>query len=142
MIGVLDEYKDVKLKSITASDIKLKEETTEEKEKQEKLSKDFKDILELVKNTIGSDKIEKVELNPHLGEALGALKTPDGAMNPQMEKMMKSMGQNVPATKRILELNPNNKLVKAMKKEFKADVKSKKLKDITNYAYMQAILLE
>lgn len=63
-------------------------------------------------------------------------------MNPQMEKMMKAMGQAVPETKRILELNPNNKLVKAMQKEFKADVKSKKLKDLTQYAYMQAILLE
>jgi molecular chaperone HtpG len=142
MIGVLDEYKDVKLKSITASDIKLKEETKEEKEKAETNEKQFKDMLELVKNTIGTEKIEKVELNPNLGKALGALKTADGAMNPQMEKMMKSMGQPVPETKRILELNPNNTLVKAMKKEFKADVKSKKLADLTHYAYMQAILLE
>jgi len=55
---------------------------------------------------------------------------------------MKAMGQPVPETKRVLELNPNNKLVKAMKKEFKADVKSKKLWDLTHYAYMQAILLE
>jgi len=66
MIGVLDEYKDAKLKSITASDVKLKEESQEEKEKQEKQSKEFKDILELVKNTIGTEKIEKVELNPNL----------------------------------------------------------------------------
>ena len=63
-------------------------------------------------------------------------------MNPQMEKMMKAMGQAVPETKRVLELNPNNKLVKAMKKEFKEDLKSKKLKDLTQYAYMQAVLLE
>jgi molecular chaperone HtpG len=142
MIGVLDEYKDVKLKSITASDIKLKEESEEEKKKAETNEKQFKDMLELVKNTIGTEKIEKVELNPNLGQALGALRTPDGAMNPQMEKMMRSMGQPVPETKRVLELNPNNTLVKAMKKEFKADVKSKKLADLTHYAYMQAILLE
>lgn len=142
MIGVLDEYKGAKLKSITASDVKLKEETEEEKKKAETAEKQFKDMLELVKNTIGTDKLEKVELNPNLGDALGALKTPDGAMNPQMEKMMKAMGQAVPETKRVLELNPNNKLVKAMKKEFKADVKSRKLKDLTSYAYMQAILLE
>jgi len=141
MIGVLDEYKWAKLKSITASDIKLKEETEEDKKKAETNEKQFKDMLELVKNTIGIEKIEKVELNPNLGDALWALKTPDGAMNPQMEKMMKAMGQPVPETKRVLELNPNNKLVKAMKKEFKADVKSRKLKDLTNYAYMQAILL-
>ncbi len=63
-------------------------------------------------------------------------------MNPQMEKMMRAMGQAVPPIKRILELNPNNPLVKAMKKEFSADLKSQKLKDITHYAYMQAILLE
>ena len=63
-------------------------------------------------------------------------------MDPQMEKMMKAMGQPVPETKRILELNPNNRLVKAMKKEFKADVKSRKLKELTSYAYNQAILLE
>gem|GEM_PF-456529 len=142
MIGVLDEYKKIKLKSITASDISLKEETAEEKKKAETTEKQFKDMLELVKNTIGTDKIEKVELNSNLGDALGALKTADGAMNPQMEKMMKAMGQPVPETKRILELNPSNKLVKAMKKEFKDDIKSKKLKDLTNYAYMQAILLE
>jgi len=142
MIGVLDEYKEAKLKAVTASDVKLKEETEEEKKKTETAQKQFKDMLELVKNTIGTEKLEKVELNPHLGEALGALKTPDGAMNPQMEKMMKAMGQSVPTTKRVLELNPNNKLVKAMQKEFKADVKSKKLKDMTQYAYMQAILLE
>jgi molecular chaperone HtpG len=70
MIGVLDEYKDVKLKSITASDVKLKEESEEEKKKAETNEKQFKDMLELVKNTIGTEKIEKVELNPNLGQAL------------------------------------------------------------------------
>ena len=142
MIGALDEYKEVKLKSVTSNDISLKEKTEEEKKKEETTEKQFKDMLELAKNTIWTEKIEKVVLNANLGDALWALKTPDGAMNPQMEKMMKSMGQPVPETKRILELNPNNKLVKAMKKEFKTDIKSRKLKDLTNYAYMQAILLE
>jgi len=70
MIGVLDEYKDVKLKSITSSDVKLKEETEEDKKKAETNEKQFKDMLELVKNTIGTEKIEKVELNPNLGAAL------------------------------------------------------------------------
>jgi len=62
-------------------------------------------------------------------------------MDPQMEKMMKSMGQPVPAQKRVLELNPNNSLVTAMQKEFKADIKSEKLTDLMN-AYNQAVLLE
>jgi len=63
-------------------------------------------------------------------------------MDPQMEKMMRSMGQQVPEQKRILELNPKSSLIKAMKEEFSKDVKSEKLSDIINYSYSQAILLE
>jgi molecular chaperone HtpG len=55
---------------------------------------------------------------------------------------MKAMGQEVPAQKRILELNPKNPLIDSMKAEFDLDIKSDRLKDIMNYAYMQAILLE
>jgi molecular chaperone HtpG len=59
-----------------------------------------------------------------------------------MEKMMKAMGQAVPAQKRILELNPNNALVKAMRVEFGKDLKSEKLSEMMGYAYNQAVLLE
>jgi molecular chaperone HtpG len=59
-----------------------------------------------------------------------------------MEKMMKAMGQPVPTQKRILELNPNNSLINAMKTEMDNDIKSEKLQDIIKYAYSQAILLE
>ena len=142
LIQSLSEYKWATLKSIMSDDIELSEKTEEDKEKEEKQEKDFKDFLELSKNTIGAEKIEKVVLNKNLWSALWALKTPEGWMNPQMEKMMKWMGQDVPAQKRILELNPNNTLLKAMKKEFKADVKSKALKDLIMYSYYQAILLE
>lgn len=130
MIGVLDMYKESELKSITSSDIELKEKTKEEKEKEQKQQKQYKDLLELLKNTIGGEKLEKVELNSDLGSSLGALKTPDGAMNPQMEKMLKAMGQQVPETKRILELNPNNPLVEAMQREFQSDIKSERLKNL------------
>ncbi|MDD3646630.1 MAG: molecular chaperone HtpG [Candidatus Gracilibacteria bacterium] len=142
VIQTLREYKGNKLKSVTSSDIKLKEETKEEKKKKEETKKDFEGFLELTKNTIGVEKIEKVELNENLGDAIGALKTPEGAMTPQMEKMMKAMGQPVPSQKRILELNPNTQLVQSMKDEFSNDMKSDKLSEMIKYAYNQAILLE
>ncbi len=142
LVQNFNEYKKAKLKSITSSDIKLKQDSKEEKEKKEEVKKDFKDFLELTKNTISADKIEKVELNENLWEAIWALKTPEWWVNPEMEKMMKAMGQPVPEQKRILELNPNTGLVKAMKAEFEKDLKSEKLSDMIKYAYNQAILLE
>jgi len=142
VVQVLKEYKEFNLKSVTADDIVLTEKSEEEVKKQEETKKDFSDFLELTKNTIGSAKIEKVELNEKLGSALGALKTPTNWVDPQMEKMMKAMGQAVPEQKRILELNPNNALVQSMKEEFGKDLKSEKLSEMMNYSYNQALLLE
>jgi molecular chaperone HtpG len=142
VVQVLKEYKEYTLKSVTADDIVLTEKSEEETKKTEETKKDFSDFLELTKNTIGSAKIEKVELNEKLGSALGALKTPTNWVDPQMEKMMRAMGQAVPEQKRILELNPNNALVQSMKEEFGKDLKSEKLSEMMNYSYNQALLLE
>lgn len=142
VLQVLKEYKEYKLVSATSDDVELQEKSKEEEQKQEEMKKDFSDFLELTKNTIGSEKIEKVELNEKLWTALAALKTPANGIDPQMEKMMKAMGQAVPAQKRILELNPNNALVTSMKEEFGKDLKSQKLSEMMKYAYNQAILLE
>ena len=71
-----------------------------------------------------------------------ALKTPKNWIDPQLEKMMRAMGQEVPVQKRIFELNPENKLVSMMKTEFEKDVKSDKLADVIKYSYYQAVLIE
>jgi molecular chaperone HtpG len=136
------EYKGAKLVSITSSDIELTKDTDEEKQHKETVKRDFKDFLELTKNTIGTDKLEKVELNDKLGSALGALKTTAGGMTPQMEKMYKAMGQALPPQKRILELNPHHEIVQQMKQTFATDLKSEDLKNMMWYAYEQAVLLE
>ncbi len=142
LVQWFNEFKWAKLVSITSNDIELEEKTQEEKEKEEKQEKEMQWLLDLVKNTIGDEKIEKVVLNDKLWNSLGALKTPANWIDPQLEKMMKAMWQQVPVQKRILELNPKNQLLDSMKKEFESDIKSEKLKDAIKYAYNQAILLE
>ena len=88
------------------------------------------------------DKIEEVVLNNNLWENLWALKTPKNWIDPQLEKMMRAMWQQVPVQKRVFELNPKNKLVELMKQEFEKDMKSEKLLDAIKYSYYQAVLLE
>jgi len=142
LVQGFNEYKWSKLVSITNWDIELEEKTEEEKKQNEEKQKDFKSLFDLTKTTIWEDKIEEVVFNDKLWDALWALKTSASWIDPQMEKMMKAMGQEVPAQKRILELNPKNSLIDAMKKEFDSDIKSEKLSDTMKYAYSQAILLE
>lgn len=142
LVQWFNEYKWSKLVSITTEDIELEEETEEKKKEKEEKQKSFKWLLDLAKTLIWDDKIEKVVLNDKLWDSFWALKTPKNGIDPQLEKMMKAMWQDVPKQKRILELNPRNPLVDSMKIEFDKDIKSEKLKDIVKYAYNQAILLE
>lgn len=142
LFPAFNEYKWAKLVSVLSDEVNLWVETKKEKDEIKKQEKDYKWLLDLVKNIIWDEKIENVVLNKKLGDALGALKTWKGWVDPQMEKMMRAMWQAMPAQKRILELNPKNQLVASMKNEFDSDIKSEKLKDIINYTYMQAILLE
>ena len=140
IVGVLNEYAGNKLTSITSSNLELQNE--EEKKDFEEKTKEFKDLFELIKNTIWSEKLEKVQATSRLGENVWALTTKQWWLTPQMEKMMKAMGQAIPTQKRILELNPESPLVISMFDEFKKDIKSQKLKDMIQYVYEQAILLE
>ena len=142
LVQWFNEYKWSKLVSITTEDIELEEETEEKKKEKEEKQKSFKWLLDLAKTLIWDDKIEEVVLNDKLWDSFWALKTPKNGIDPQLEKMMKAMWQDVPKQKRILELNPRNPLVDSMKIEFDKDIKSEKLKDIVKYAYNQAILLE
>lgn len=143
IVWSLTEFKEAKLLSITSSEINLEnDKSEEEKEKILQETKTFKDLLELIKNTIWTDKLEEVKLNDSLWSNIWALKTKTWNLTPQMEKMMKAMRQQVPASKRIFEINPKNEISKLMLEEFKKDLKSEKLKDLIIFSYEQAILLE
>ncbi len=138
----LKEYKEVKLKSITEENLEIEEKNEEEKQKLEEEKKEFKDLFELTKNIIWTDRIEEVRLSTRLWDNLRALSTKEWQITPQMEKMLKAMWQQAPETKRILEINTKNPLAIKMIEEFKKDVKSEKLKDMILYVYEQSILLE
>ena len=141
-VNNLTEYKWAKFVSITTSDVELEEKTEEQKEAEKTQNENFKSLFDFIKNIIWEEKIEEVKLNKNLWENLWALKTPKNWIDPQLEKMMRAMWQEVPTQKRILELNPKNKLVEMMKNELEKDLKSEKLQDTIKYAYYQAILLE
>lgn len=75
-VQALTEYKGIKLLSATSSKVELETEKTEEKKKETaQKEKDFKDLLELMKNTIGTDILEEVKISNRLGSSLAALNT-------------------------------------------------------------------
>jgi len=137
VMSVLQEYKGKKIKSVIKGDIKL--EKSDEKEKDAK--KKFSVLLELIKNQLKDD-VKDVRLSGRLKDTACCLVADEGGMDPQVEKLLKSMGQNVPENKRILEINPSHPIFEAMNKIFEKDQKSIALEEYIKLLYDQALLLE
>ena len=63
-------------------------------------------------------------------------------MSANMERLMKSMNQEMPKQKRILELNKSHNVVKHILDMADKDAQSEELKDYSSILYDQALLVE
>jgi len=132
------EYKEKKFKSAIKGDVTLDKEEKEEKKKAEKK---YKALIELIKDQLKDD-VKDVRLSGRLKDTACCLVGDEGDMDPQMEKLLKSMGQAVPEGKRILEINPAHPIFEAMKSLFEKEQKSVVLSEYINLLYDQALLIE
>ena len=131
------EYKGKKFKSAIKGDVTLDKS---EKEEKEKAGKKYRKLLDLINDRL--DDVKEVRLSGRLKDSVCCLVGDEGEMDPQMEKLLKSMGQDVPERKRILEINPSHPIFEAMNRIFEEDRKSKVLEEYTDLLYDQALLLE
>lgn len=132
------EYKEKKFKSAIKGDLKLDEKEAEEKKKAEKK---YKALIELIKDQLKND-VKDVRLSGRLKDTACCLVGDEGDMDPQMEKLLKSMGQAVPEGKRTLEINSAHPIFEAMKSLFEKEQKSVVLGEYINLLYDQALLIE
>ena len=131
-------YKEKQLKSIVAGDVDLDKSGKAEREKtQEK----YRNLIDLIKEEL-KGQVKDVRLSGRLLDSMCLLVADEGGLNPQMEKILKAMGQNVPESKKILEINPDHALFAAMNDLFERDKSSPVLKEYIALLYDQALLLE
>jgi molecular chaperone HtpG len=138
IMGGLFEYKGKKLKSVIKGDISL--DKAEESERRE-AGRKYEKLLGRMKEQL-KDEIKDVRLSGRLKDSPCCLVMEEGAMDPNMEKLMKAMGQEVPASKRILEINPAHPVIGAMNALLEADDKDGKVGEYVELLYDQALLLE
>jgi molecular chaperone HtpG len=63
-------------------------------------------------------------------------------MTPQMEQLLKSMNQEVPKTKRILELNPEHPVLQQLQKRFEQNKEDALIGEFSQLLLGQALLAE
>ncbi|QBY03081.1 molecular chaperone HtpG [Thalassotalea sp. HSM 43] len=124
--------------SVTRGDLDLGDmDDAETKEAQEKLEKEFDSVIGRLKDSLG-DKVKDVRITHRLTDSPACIVTDEQDMSSQMIKLMQSVGQEVPESKPIFEINAEHDLVKHIADESDGD----KFNEWTEVLFEQAMLAE
>ncbi|MGC1454760.1 MAG: molecular chaperone HtpG [Nitrospirota bacterium] len=134
----LKEYKGKKIKSVIKGDINLDKSSDADRERsKEKFGK----LLDMIRAQLKNE-VKDARLSGRLKDSACCLVADEGGLDPQMEKLLKSMGQDVPSDKRILEINPSHPVLEAMNHLISKGGNEQLLKEYIDLLYDQALLLE
>ena len=138
LVSSLTEHEGKKLESVTKGELDLGGlEDEEEKKEQEEVGKDFEGIVAQMKDTLG-EQVKDVRLTHRLTNSPACLVKDTQDMSANLERILKQAGQAIPASKPILELNPQHPLVEKLKNEKDGE----RFADMTFILFDQALLAE
>jgi molecular chaperone HtpG len=139
----LTEYDGKKLKAVDRGDLEIdtEEEKKEKEAKKEAASEQYKGLLDFIGEQL-KEKVKEVRLSSRLTDSACCLVADEYGMNANMERIMKAMNQDVPESKRILELNPDHPLMASLAGMYAADKSNGKLGDYCELLYDQGLLTE
>jgi molecular chaperone HtpG len=120
LVGNFGEHEGLEFKSITKGDLEDLD-SDEDKAEKEKITKDFDKVIEKAESIL-STKVKAVKVSSRLSESPSCLVADENELGSNMERIMKSLGQDVPETKPILEINPDHPLVKKLKDSVDEDL--------------------
>jgi molecular chaperone HtpG len=138
----LQQYKGKMFRPVEAADIKLDDEKEKEnKTDDEKDNKDAENLATFMKTVFG-EKIQEVKISQRLVDSPCILVNSKDAPSIQLERMMRLQNQKADFSKKILEINPKNDLIKEMVRIHKADPASNHLKVLANQLLNNMIIRE
>ena len=143
VVQTLTEYNEKPLKAVDRGDISIdtEEEKKEKDKKREEAQKEFSDLISYLSDRL-KDKVKEVRFSNRLTDSACCLVAEEYGMNANMERIMKALNQPVPDSKRVLELNPDHAILKAMSALYEKDKQTPVLADYADLLFDQALLTE
>jgi molecular chaperone HtpG len=132
-----------RLQSIAKGQVDLDEPADDQHADADKAQheQDFAALLPWLTTTL-SEHVKQVRLSSRLTTSAACIVGDAHDMTPTLEKMYRAMGQEMPAVKRTLELNPDHALITALRTAHQADPDNPALAEIAELVYGSALLAE
>jgi molecular chaperone HtpG len=143
VVQAMTEYDGKPLKAVDRGDISIDsdEEKQEKEKKREEAQKEFSDLISFITDRL-KEKVKEVRFSNRLTDSACCLVADEYGMNANMERIMKALNQAVPESKRVLELNPEHAILKAMSGIYAENKEAPALADYADLLYDQALLTE
>ncbi|MCG8416462.1 MAG: molecular chaperone HtpG [Proteobacteria bacterium] len=152
-VAGLGEYKDKKLVSAMTADLglsgddddkagnKSSDKAEGDKENDSSGHAELDPLLLFMRSAL-QEKVDKVRVSERLTDSPVCLVIPEGGMQPHIERMLRAQNADMPATKRILEVNAKHPLIGDLRQLHSRDSESSDLKEWVEVLYEQALLAE
>ena len=140
----LKEYDGKKLVCCTKEGLTL-DETDEEKAKKEEVKSTFEALCRLMKDIL-CDKVEKVLVSDRVVDSPCVLVTGEYGWSANMERIMKAQAlrdnsmSGYMASKKTMEINPDNAIMQELRKRADADKSDKTVKDLVLLLFETSML--
>lgn len=136
----LKEFDEKRLVSALSEDLELGDEEQDEEAKQEQIE-DMKTLTERFTSVLDA-RVQEVRVSERLEDSPVCLVVPEGGMNAHIERMLRAQDQEVPHTKRILEVNPKHALIQSLKGLAEKDGDTSTVSEWIELLYDQALIAE
>ncbi|MFI0413988.1 MAG: molecular chaperone HtpG [Candidatus Thiodiazotropha sp.] len=138
LVTSLTEFEGKQLQSVAKGALDLGElEDKEEKESSEKQSEEHKELLQRMQDVLG-EAVKEIRISQRLTDSPACLVVEEHDMSANLARVLKSVGQDAPQTKPIMEINAEHPLVERLEGEQDGD----KFGDLTKVLFDQAQLAE
>ncbi|MDX9991309.1 MAG: molecular chaperone HtpG [Anaerolineales bacterium] len=109
----LRKYKDFELKNVAQVELPEKEKDVSQTEVERIADSDFSGLIERFKQVLG-ERVADVRASKRLSQSLARLVDPEGALEPELQRVYRYLGREYEIPKKILELNPSHPLLKQL----------------------------
>lgn len=140
VLSSLMEFEGKKFKSIEQQDIDLLKDKDKKESKGEEKSDESSDFLKYAKEVL-TDKVIDVIVSKRLVDSPACLVNTQNMPSSYIQNLMKMMNQEIGGKEKILEINPDNEIVKNLIALHKNNPGSGLLKQIINQVYDNASII-
>ncbi len=141
-VDAVGEFEGKRLRSVAKGEIDLdarEDDKSEDEQKQQ--AESYAGLLGWMRERL-DDEVKEVRLSTRLTRSPACLVADANDLTPALENMYRAMGQEVPHSKRILELNPDHALVKGLNEAYAEREDRSELTDTAELLYTLAVVAE